>query len=248
MTMQRKTITARARKGADDRTFTFCITSGAVDRDNDTIDPGGWQFDNWLRNPVVLPTHAYDKWPIARGANLRRQGNSWLADFVFAATPEGDTALALVAAGMLNACSVGFRPLESSYDNVRGGTNFQSQELLEVSVCPVPANPEALVQRAQSLGLSTAMVRKMFATRPVDDDRVVLRLRDEHDGVAVRLRRASGDEERVTFSADDLRSALRATVPGLISEIRADLQRSIPRAVRQEMARRRGVLDSDLIA
>ena len=162
--MTHKTIKAPVTK-ADGRTRTFCISTGSVDRDNDTIDVGGWDFRQWLKNPVVLPSHAYDEWPIARGANLRRQGDGWLADFTFAESPEADAALALVDAGMLNACSVGFRPLESTYDSVRQGTNFVRQELLEVSICAVPANPEALVQRAASLGLSADVVRKVFGPR-----------------------------------------------------------------------------------
>src|SRR5882762_7149163 len=155
--MTRKTLAATVTKAAG-RTRTFCITTGSVDRVNDTINPDGWDFRAWLVNPVVMPFHAHDEWPIARGSNLRRRGNGWLADFTFAETPEGDTVLALVDAGIVNACSVGFRVLESTYDSQRGGTNFIRQELCEVSVVPVPANAEALVQRAQTLGLSAAIV------------------------------------------------------------------------------------------
>jgi hypothetical protein len=63
----------------------------------------------------------------------------------------------LIRLGILNACSVGFKPLEYVRDDARGGINFLRQSLLEWSVVPVPANAEALVT-ARGKGIDTAPV------------------------------------------------------------------------------------------
>jgi HK97 family phage prohead protease len=160
--LTRKLHSGQVIKAAADLTRTFVITDGSVDRDGDILNPSGWDFSGWLKNPVVQAFHDYGSWPIGRGSNLRRVGDAWLADFTFATTDEGKTALALIDDGILSACSVGFLPLESAFDHARGGVNFIRQQLLEVSVVPVPANANALVQRAKALGLSADMVTKMF--------------------------------------------------------------------------------------
>jgi hypothetical protein len=59
--------------------------------------------------------------------------------------PDGFKVHQLVEAGFLRAVSVGFRPLEYTYNAEREGYDFKRAELLEVSVVPVPANQEALI-------------------------------------------------------------------------------------------------------
>jgi len=71
-----------------------------------------------------------------------------VAEVKFASTFEGKKAQHLVEQGVLKATSVGFRPLEYIHakDVMRaGGLDFKSQELMEFSVVPVPANPECLI-------------------------------------------------------------------------------------------------------
>jgi phage head maturation protease len=59
-----------------------------------------------------------------------------------------DETCALAKAGVLNAVSIGFRPLKSEPLRT-GGQKFTKWELLELSIVSVPANPSALiVQRA----------------------------------------------------------------------------------------------------
>lgn len=243
--MTRKTVDGAVTKAADARTRTFCITTGRVDRDNDVVSPDGWDFAEWLRNPVILPSHQYGAWPIGRGSAPRRRGNGWYSDFTFAATPEGDTVLALIDDGFLHACSVGFKPLEYSRDVERGGMNFLRQELLEVSVCAVPANPDALVQRAQQLGLSAAVVRKMFGARAADDDAVVLRLVDDPADEPLHLIDDDEADEDVVVDAAEVAAIVKHTIRESLTES----IRAIPATVKQELQRRRGrISEADPLA
>jgi len=53
-----------------------------------------------------------------------------------------------------------FRPIES-VPLKSGGTHFLKQELVEVSVCAVGANPNSLLQ-AKAMGVSTTTIRMIF--------------------------------------------------------------------------------------
>lgn len=78
--------------------------------------------------------------------------------------PDADMARSMVEQGALKAVSVGFRPIKSRWirpdgdeeekprerdsdviDHERTGLRYEKKELLELSLCPVPCNPEALV-------------------------------------------------------------------------------------------------------
>jgi HK97 family phage prohead protease len=98
---------------------------------------------------------------VARTRSLTQteKGLSAVAEFppkgVF---PLADTVYELVKGGFLNACSVGFRADKWSYNEERGGVDFLEQQLLEWSICPVPANPQALIE-ARAAGIDTTLVK-----------------------------------------------------------------------------------------
>ena len=50
----------------DDRNVKFIITTGDADRENDVIDPAGWDLSSYLKNPVVMFAHDYGSLPVAR--------------------------------------------------------------------------------------------------------------------------------------------------------------------------------------
>lgn len=127
----------------------FIITSGDIDRQGEIVDPNGWDFVEYMRNPVILDSHRYGSIADIVGRAVsepRREGDRWTVDIEFADTPMGELAERLVAQGMLKAVSVGFRSLQRRPE--KGITRHVKQELLEVSLVAVPANPAALRIRA----------------------------------------------------------------------------------------------------
>ena len=103
------------------------------------------------------------------------------------AYPFADVIYKLIVGGFVNAVSVGFLPIEYSFvenDPDRGwGIDFKRQELLEISVVPVPANQNALLAQARSLGLrdthrlrrsERAIVREYPRSRAEDLQRAFL--------------------------------------------------------------------------
>jgi len=151
--------------------FTFIATTTVTDRERDLVIAEGIQYDNFLENPVFLWAHLYREWPIGKVIDLRVKKDAVEIDVVFAATAEGRKAAYLYREGFLNAVSVGFMPLQvvevrDDVDEVEvevAGKKrnikldkfdpkprwiVTSWELLEVSAVTVPANPQALIQRA----------------------------------------------------------------------------------------------------
>lgn len=122
----------------------FVISTAGVDRDNDTIAAGGWQLDNYRKNPVVLWAHDYTCLPVAKAIQVGVENDQLVATAEFADHDFANAVLRLLDGGFLRATSVGFRPISYSINEERRGYDFQTQELLEFSVVPVPANAEAL--------------------------------------------------------------------------------------------------------
>lgn len=142
------------------RTVRFCFSDGSVDRMGDTIDPAGWLTHSYMKNPVALWAHDSSAPPIGRSSNLMVEDLRLMGDITFAEPevyPFAETIYRLVMGKFLNAVSVGFLPLEydwSEDDDREWGLDFTQQELLEVSVCPVPANGNALAEARKS-GIDT---------------------------------------------------------------------------------------------
>jgi HK97 family phage prohead protease len=130
----------------------FCFSDGSVDRMGDTIDPEGWDITDFAANPVALWAHDSMQPPIGRAHDVSVKGGRLMGDIEFIPAETyafAETVFRMVEGGFLNAVSVGFLPIEYSYvenDPDRGwGIDFKRQTLLEISLCPIPANPNALV-------------------------------------------------------------------------------------------------------
>jgi hypothetical protein len=72
---------------ADDKdsgTFKVVITSEVVDRDGEIIRLGGWDFENFMKNPVVLRGHRYYDLPVAKATGLSVKDGQVISTGVFA--------------------------------------------------------------------------------------------------------------------------------------------------------------------
>jgi phage head maturation protease len=155
------------------RRVRFVASDETVDRYGDIIRASGWQLDNFRANPVLLFAHQSRDLPVGKVDPIAVEGTRLIAHAEFA--PQGmsafaDTVWEMVDKQFLNAVSVGFMPLETPlpiYDADKHLTGFEyiAQELLELSVVPVPANPNAL-QLAKSFPLSAEEMRCLFDAAP----------------------------------------------------------------------------------
>lgn len=141
--MKKKIIRALVKEVKDDGSITGAIAStSSVDRDGDILVPGGWQLDNYRKNPILLWSHDPYSLPIGKVTDIKIDNDNLVFDAQFA-VKENDFAAKvanLIKGGFLNAFSVGYIP---QGQDEQGRTT--GMELLEISVVNVPANQEALV-------------------------------------------------------------------------------------------------------
>jgi len=150
----------------------FKLSSARVDSYKDTIDPKGWDLEDFKANPVVLFGHNAGAPPIGR--DLARWADDTFLRGVVRYTskeinPFGDMVARMVKHGFLNTTSVGFAPVEwrMSDDPEREGMfgpglDFTKQKLKEWSVVPIPANPDALNEARSMLGLDATHMRSLI--------------------------------------------------------------------------------------
>lgn len=124
------------------------ISSGTIDRDGDVLDPNGWLFNNFRKNPLLLWSHnasSGEKRPaIGRIEDVEvRNGQVYFTPVFDMKDPFAKEIYRKYKDNFLNAFSVGFLPLE--WEETETGYHFKKQEALEFSAVNVPANPEALV-------------------------------------------------------------------------------------------------------
>jgi len=134
---------------AQNGNIVFTISTGAVDRDNDTIDPTGWNLKNYKKNPVIMWGHDYSMPPIGRSPKIGVKDGELVASAKFVSKeiyPFAGMIEEMIREDFLKSTSVGFRGEETMWNEKRGGFDFKKQELMEFSVVGIPSNPEAIVQ------------------------------------------------------------------------------------------------------
>lgn len=145
--MDYKTLSVTEYKELGDEIVELLASDETVDRDRDVIMASGWNVENWLKSGSVLYGHNPSALPIGSAESARvENGKLYLyTRFAKKGTSEWhDTIRSLIEQKILKGVSVGFKTDEYE-QNEEGGRNFIKNELLEVSLTPVPANPNAMV-------------------------------------------------------------------------------------------------------
>jgi len=143
--------------------FAWTLSTYDLDRYGERIDPYGWDFKRYMANPVVEWAHRYDIPAIGKIDGLTIDDDGLHGVVVFNSKefdPFGWAIGERVKAGVIRAGSVGFRVIEieiPSKEDSKDGTSliFRKQELLEFSICNVPANPFALAKNIEAAKTET---------------------------------------------------------------------------------------------
>ena len=132
----------------------WTLSTFDLDRFGERIDPAGWDYKRYRDNPVVEWAHRYDIPAIGKIERLTADDEGLHGLVIFNDRdydPFGSAIGERVKAGVIRAGSVGFRVIEVELpdkETAKDGTTliFRKQELLEFSICNVPANPFALAK------------------------------------------------------------------------------------------------------
>ncbi len=137
------------------RTADFVASTGVVDAHDEIVDQSTWILDDYLKNPVVLFAHQSRELPIGKSIDVQvvngPRGQQLEHRVEFATeemNPLAEKVWKMVVGKFLRAVSVGFIPRSYRYE-LRDGVEvwvWADCVLKEISVTPVPANPEALAK------------------------------------------------------------------------------------------------------
>jgi HK97 family phage prohead protease len=150
-------IQTKQAEGSEGVDWTFSTFD--LDRYNERIDPLGWDFKRYMDNPVIEWAHCFHIPAIGRAENIHVDENGLHGSLIFndkSFDVFGWSIGERVKSGVLRAGSVGFRVLEIEIpdkETAKDGTSliFRKQELLEFSVCNVPANPFAVAKNLETV-------------------------------------------------------------------------------------------------
>lgn len=158
-----------------DQSDVSVITSEAIDHDNEVVMASGLDFNTVFQKNAVVPwCHTYDRPPVGRSMWVARaeteSGKAWKAKTRYTPRPDNHPSDAewfpssvyhFVKMGDMPGKSIGFIPL--SIREPTNGEKSMRPELedadflidkalvLEYSVAPIPANPEALVESVSKM-------------------------------------------------------------------------------------------------
>jgi len=159
-----------------------------LDRDAEIILPDGIQLEQYRKNPVLLWGHQWGELPIGSMKNLYSDTYGLRGTAMFADTQQAKDVWQLVKGGHVRTSSIGFIPTEVitrdrnpkefaqmvTYaknawaefgdDEAAAVRAFITKSiLLENSIVPVPANPDATIQSVygKSLSVSSDILKSM---------------------------------------------------------------------------------------
>jgi len=147
----------------DEGVKSFVLSSDSMDRDFEKVVVNGISLKNFLKNPIMFFQHQQGSLPIGKWIETKKEktdsGNFLVAKPEFIdEDEESQIVKRFVDSGYLKAASIGFQPLEITYeeppiellDIIKRSTwsekitVFKKIELLEASIVTIGSNPDAI--------------------------------------------------------------------------------------------------------
>lgn len=158
MDIETKYIPSKVKAINEDGSVKFRLTEKSIDRHGEVVMPKGGKLQNYIKNPVVLFGHGFEKQGMMPVGRIDPESIEQTADYIDANVifdDEGTDDFAMLVAdkvrnGFLNAGSIGFRAIETSKEPVldgQVGLTHKKWELMEFSIVPIPALPSATARR-----------------------------------------------------------------------------------------------------
>ncbi len=160
-------------KSDDDRIVTGYASTDDVDRQNDIVEPSAFAqtMPLYMKNPIMFFGHDWWNKPIGKILDYSiKEHGLWIKAQV---SKTADDIWQLIKEGILKTFSIGFDILDSedvddksqkgSYELVRKIRKITKLELYEISIVNIPANPQAVIESAKSLGIELKSINAASA-------------------------------------------------------------------------------------
>jgi HK97 family phage prohead protease len=133
----------------------WILSDFTLDRDNERIDPDGWDTKRFKQNPIMLWGHDSSRPAIGKVDGIRKQDGALVGKPDFDMDDEFAANIARkVDKGILTKGSVGFRSLKveivEADDKEKADLIHRKQELYEFSIVNIPSNPNAGVRSMET--------------------------------------------------------------------------------------------------
>lgn len=192
----------------DAKTVSFRISDNQPDRMGEIVDQKSWDFKHYLKNPIVLWGHNPDEPENVLGTalslSIADDGSGTDAELHLDTDINPKAALVYnqIKAGTLSCVSVGFIPhsVEYAFDDEEETDNtpvLKDNELLEISIVPIPANPRAI-----ALGVKDGSISRKDAKWLMDS------MRKEADLLEEQLDKPEINEPKEKSMTDEQAQAL----------------------------------------
>lgn len=209
------------------KTVTFRISDNKPDRMGEIVDQKSWDFKSYMKNPIVLWGHdpSEPENVLGTSATLAVDSNGGYTDaditFDTEINPKAALVFNQVKAGTLKTVSVGFVNHDED-TNKDGIPVLKNNELLEISIVPIPANPRAVALSLKEGTLSRKDAKWLLDSMTKESALLEAQLKQEEGDSKVdqseqieALTEAIG---KLTESVDELtgeNAELKATVDAL---------------------------------
>lgn len=205
------------------------------DRHNDIVDPKAFEkaMGVYMQNPQVLLQHDMSH-PIGKTVDFQIVPDGlYVTIEVGKGFQDADETWQKINQGILKAFSIGFYPLDSSYDPTADVVIINALELVEISIVSIPANRESLfsiakafrdgtdlIDRPNKSTIATLEIKKhltylksVYALLPVENKIEVDGLKKEFDNIfdldeRSKLLKMTEDLSKQVFISASLRGGL----------------------------------------
>lgn len=166
-----------------DRQITFCFSDDGEDRMGEVVDQASWDVKNYMNNPLILWGHDPSEPENVLGQgisiNLNQGGKSYItAQFDDVDTnPKADMVFRQLLKRTLRCVSAGF--INHTFETDNDTPVLKDNELLEVSIVPIPANPRAMALALEAGDISQKDAKWLLASMKKEAEFIEHKLKDQ---------------------------------------------------------------------
>jgi len=167
-------LTGKQAVNDSQRLVTAVANTATVDLMEEVVVPGGAEVDEQGRPlyfeqaRTIYLNHDYER-PIGKLRNPALRGDNWVCSFYITdATETARDTYALIREGIINGVSIGFRSLDWGSPTAQEIAKYgpissivRKWLWLELSVTPMPCNPQAWITDAKSAGIAEDVAKEV---------------------------------------------------------------------------------------
>lgn len=163
------------------KTIRFKISDNLPDRMGEIVDQATWDFKNYLNNPVVFWGHESrePEYVLGTAQSLDIEGDATYATLKLDEdiNPKAALVWQQLLRGTIRCVSVGF--IAHSEEYVNDIPVLKDNELLEISIVPIPANPRAIALSLKEGTLSRKDAKWLMDTMRKESDLIEAQMKAE---------------------------------------------------------------------